>query len=162
MLHLCIFFCSGLHAVRYPGVGDRGGPERRPPSSHHAQALHRQWLRLYLQDPYGVSFSSRDQTYLWHPLSSQGRGKIERFNRRIKEKICLMVYCSPGEFKTPVDDAIAIYNRTAHESLSNVSANDVYAGRKEVILQKPGLAATPANHKNIDIQRGLWYSGFHP
>jgi transposase InsO family protein len=70
------------------------------------------------------------------PYHPQGRGKIERFNRRIKEKICLMVYCSPGELKKAVDDAIAIYNRTPHESLNNVSPDDVYAGRKEVILQK--------------------------
>jgi transposase InsO family protein len=70
------------------------------------------------------------------PYHPQGRGKIERFNRRIKKKICLMVYCSPGELKKAVDDAIAIYNRTPHESLNNVSPDDVYAGRKEVILQK--------------------------
>jgi len=69
------------------------------------------------------------------PYHPQGRGKIERFNRRIKEKICLMVYCSPGELKKAVDDAVALYNSTPHESLSNVSPNDVYAGRKEVILQ---------------------------
>ncbi len=47
-----------------------------------------------------------------------------------------MVYCSPGELKKAVDDAIAIYNRTSHESLNNVPPDDVYAGRKEVILQK--------------------------
>ena len=70
------------------------------------------------------------------PYHPQGRGKIERFNRRIKEKVCLMVYCSPGELKKGVDNAIAAYNRTPHESLNNVSPNDVYAGRKEVILQK--------------------------
>ena len=70
------------------------------------------------------------------PYHPQGRGKIERFNRRIKEKVCLMVYCSPRELKKAVDDAITVYNRTAHESLNNVSPNDVYAGRKEVILQK--------------------------
>ena len=46
------------------------------------------------------------------------------------------VYCSPGELRKAVDDAIAIYNRTPHESLNNVSPDDVYAGRKEVILQK--------------------------
>jgi putative transposase len=70
------------------------------------------------------------------PYHPQGRGKIERFNRRIKEKICLMVYCSPGEIKRVIDDAVAVYNRTPHESLCNVSPDDVYAGRKEVILQK--------------------------
>ena len=70
------------------------------------------------------------------PYHPQGRGKIERFNRRIKEKVCLMVYCSPGEVRKALDEAIAIYNRTPHEALDNVSPNDVYAGRKEVVLQQ--------------------------
>jgi len=70
------------------------------------------------------------------PYHPQGRGKIERFNRRIKEKLCLLVYCSPRELKKAVDQAIAIYNRTPHESLDNVSPNEVYAGRREAILQR--------------------------
>ena len=70
------------------------------------------------------------------PYHPQGRGKIERFNRSIKEKICLMVYCSPGELRKALDEAIAIYNGTPHEALHNVSPNDVYAGRKEVVLQQ--------------------------
>src|SRR5512136_2603169 len=70
------------------------------------------------------------------PYHPQGRGKIERFNRRIKEKVCLTVYCSPGELRKALDEAIAIYNRTPHEALANVSPNDVYAGRKEVVLQR--------------------------
>lgn len=70
------------------------------------------------------------------PYHPQGRGKIERFNRRIKEKLCLVVYCSPAELKKAVDESIATYNRTPHESLDNVSPNDVYAGRKEEILQR--------------------------
>ena len=70
------------------------------------------------------------------PYHPQGRGKIERFNRRIKEKLCLVVYCSPAELKKAVDETIANYNRTPHESLDNVSPNDAYAGRKEEILQR--------------------------
>ncbi len=70
------------------------------------------------------------------PYHPQGRGKIERFNRSIKEKLCLVVYCSPEELKKVVDETIATYNRTPHESLDNVSPNDVYAGRKEEILQR--------------------------
>jgi hypothetical protein len=31
---------------------------------------------------------------------------------------------------------LAVYNSTPHEALNNISPNDVYAGRKEVILQK--------------------------
>ena len=47
-----------------------------------------------------------------------------------------MVYCSPEELKKAVAEAITIYNATPHESLSNVSPNDVYAGRKEEILKR--------------------------
>lgn len=70
------------------------------------------------------------------PYHPQGRGKIERFNRSIKEKLCLVVYCSPEELKKAVAEAIIIYNATPHESLGNVSPNDVYAGRKEEILKR--------------------------
>lgn len=70
------------------------------------------------------------------PYHPQGRGKIERFNRSIKEKLCLVVYCSPEELKKAVNEAITIYNATPHESLGNVSPNDVYAGRKEEILKR--------------------------
>lgn len=70
------------------------------------------------------------------PYHPQGRGKIERFNRSIKEKLCLVVYCSPEELKKAVTEAIAIYNATPHESLDNVSPDDVYAGRKEEILKR--------------------------
>jgi hypothetical protein len=51
-------------------------------------------------------------------------------NRRIKEKLCLVVYCSLAELKKVVDETIATYNRTPHESLDNVSPNDVYGGER--------------------------------
>lgn len=70
------------------------------------------------------------------PYHPQGRGKIERFNRRIKESLCLVVYCSPSELKKAIDEAINVYNGTPHEALDNVSPNDVYAGKKEVILKQ--------------------------
>jgi len=70
------------------------------------------------------------------PYHPQGRGKIERFNRSIKEKLCLVVYTSPSELMQAIKEAICVYNQTPHESLQNVSPNDVYAGRKEEILQK--------------------------
>lgn len=70
------------------------------------------------------------------PYHPQGRGKIERFNKRIKEKICLVVYQSPEELRKSIEEAIRIYNQTPHEGLKNVSPNDVYAGRKEEILER--------------------------
>jgi len=70
------------------------------------------------------------------PYHPQGRGKIERFNRTIKDKLCLVVYCSPDELQEAINKAVESYNNTPHEAHSNVSPNDVYAGRKEEILAR--------------------------
>jgi transposase InsO family protein len=70
------------------------------------------------------------------PYHPQGRGKIERFNRTIKDKLCLVVYCSPDELQEAINKAVETYNNTPHEAHSNVSPNDVYVGRKEEILAR--------------------------
>ena len=67
-----------------------------------------------------------------------------------------MVYCSPSELRKVLDEAIAIYNRTPHEALDNVSPNDVYAGRKEVVLQrrkeKKRLTLERRKHYNLNTK----------
>jgi len=91
------------------------------------------------------------------PYHPQGRGKIERFNRRIKEKLCLLVYCSPEELKKAIAGAIASYNETPHESLDNVAPNDVYMGRKEEILAKrrEKKRLTLERRKQYNLSRGF-------
>lgn len=69
------------------------------------------------------------------PYHPQTQGKIERFNRTIKEGVCLMVYCSPEELKLAISNAIEKYRATPHKSLKNVSPRDVYFDRKEAILE---------------------------
>jgi len=89
------------------------------------------------------------------PYHPQGRGKIERFNRTIKERLCLVVYCSPDELRKAVKEAIAVYNARPHESLDNVSPNDVYAGRKEEVLEKrrEKKRLTLARRKQYNLSR---------
>jgi putative transposase len=70
-----------------------------------------------------------------HPYHPQTQGKIERFHRSIKEKVLLLVYCSPEELKRAVDDAIIRYAHTPHTALRNVSPRDVYLGRRDEILR---------------------------
>jgi putative transposase len=70
------------------------------------------------------------------PYHPQTQGKVERFNRRIKEGVCLLVYCSPDELRQALTESISRYNVTPHEGLKNVSPNDVYEGRQEEILKR--------------------------
>jgi transposase InsO family protein len=102
-------------------------------------------------------------TYLGHhgirhifgkPYHPQTQGKVERFNRRIKEGVCLLVYCSPDELRAAIKDGIERYNATPHEALKNVSPNDVYAGKKEEVLRARAekKAKTLARRKAINLK----------
>lgn len=70
------------------------------------------------------------------PYHPQTQGKIERFHRSIKEKVCLLVYCSPEELEKALEEAIRVYTSSPHKSLSNVSPKDVYEGRASEILER--------------------------
>ena len=70
------------------------------------------------------------------PYHPQTQGKIERLNRRIKEKVCLMVYTSPGELQRAINEFFETYNATPHEGLKNVSPNDVYDGKRDEVLAR--------------------------
>jgi hypothetical protein len=51
-----------------------------------------------------------------------------------------------------VDEAIIVYSNMPHESLGNVSPNDVYAGRKEEILKRR------AEKKRLTLERRKKYN----
>ncbi|MCG2725644.1 MAG: integrase core domain-containing protein [Elusimicrobia bacterium] len=90
------------------------------------------------------------------PYHPQTQGKIERFNRRLKEGVCLLVYCSSEELRMAIKEGIERYNVTPHEGLKNVSPNDVYAGKKEAILRARAekKARTLAYRKAINLSLG--------
>lgn len=86
------------------------------------------------------------------PYHPQTQGKIERFQRSIKERVCLLVYCSPEELKKAVDEAVTSYAAMPHTALDNVSPRDVYAGKRAAILQQR------ADKKRLTLERRKLYN----
>jgi putative transposase len=86
------------------------------------------------------------------PYHPQTQGKVERFNRTIKDHLFVINYHSPEEMQAALTVGVEWYNNRPHESLQNVSPNDVYAGRKEEILERR------AKKKELTIARRKAYN----
>lgn len=86
------------------------------------------------------------------PYHPQTQGKVESVNKKLKQKVCLLIYCSPEELKRAIEKAVEEYNQTPHEALKNVSPNDVYAGRQEEILKRR------AEKKRLTLERRKCYN----
>jgi transposase InsO family protein len=86
------------------------------------------------------------------PFHPQTQGKVERFNRTIKDQLYVYTYYSPDELRKALKEAVDWYNNRPHEALKNVSPNDVYAGRKEEILQRR------AEKKKLTLERRKAYN----
>jgi transposase InsO family protein len=70
----------------------------------------------------------------YHPMT---QGKIERWHRSMKNRILLENYYLPGELEARIADFVDYYNtRRYHESLDNVTPEDVYFGRAKSILNR--------------------------
>jgi putative transposase len=70
----------------------------------------------------------------YHPMT---QGKIERFNRSMKNEILLQHYYLPEELKREITRFVKYYNRHGHhESLNNLTPADVYFGRPKEIESK--------------------------
>jgi putative transposase len=90
------------------------------------------------------------------PYHPQTQGKVEHLHKKIKQKVCLLVYCSPEELRQAIVKAVQEYNATPHEALKNVTPNDVYAGRREEIL------ARRAEKKKLTLERRKKYNLAQP
>jgi transposase InsO family protein len=71
------------------------------------------------------------------PYHPQTNGKIERYHKSLKSVVKLNVYSCPTELKVEVDKFINFYNKDRyHESLGNVTPDDVFYGRREKIIKE--------------------------
>ena len=68
----------------------------------------------------------------YHPMT---QGKIERFHRSMKNVINLENYYYPWELEEKLAEFVNYYNHERyHESIDNLTPADLYAGRREMVL----------------------------
>ncbi len=70
----------------------------------------------------------------YHPMT---QGKIERWHRTMKDRILLENYYLPGDLERRIEEFVTHYNtRRYHESLNNLTPEDVWLGRGQSILDQ--------------------------
>ncbi len=70
----------------------------------------------------------------YHPMT---QGKIERWHRSMKNQVLLENYYLPGELKARIGAFVDYYNTERyHESLKNLTPEDVYTGRGQTVLNR--------------------------
>jgi len=115
-------------AVEKTGVTDVRLRHRPRLLSDNGPAYVSKELREYLSEK-DISHT-RGQPY--HP---QTQGKIERYHRTMKNVVTLQNYYAPWELEREVDRFVQWYNNERyHESLNNLTPDDVYRGRGREIL----------------------------
>jgi len=87
----------------------------------------------------------------YHPMT---QGKIERWHRSLKNRILLENYYLPGDLEREIGAFVTHYNeRRYHESLSNLTPEDVWCGRGQAILD----GRRKLKEKTLKQRRQLYY-----
>jgi transposase InsO family protein len=87
----------------------------------------------------------------YHPMT---QGKIERWHRSMKNQVLLENYYLPGDLEARLGEFINYYNtQRYHESLNNLTPEDVYTGRGQTVLNR----RMKIKQKTIAERRRLYY-----
>ena len=87
----------------------------------------------------------------YHPMT---QGKIERWHRSMKNQVLLENYYLPGDLKARIKAFVDYYNTERyHESLNNLTPEDVYTGRGQMVLNR----RRRIKQKTLAERRRLYY-----
>lgn len=88
----------------------------------------------------------------YHPMT---QGKIERWHRTMKDKILLDHYYLPSDLERQISEFVNTYNtRRYHESLNNLTPQDVWLGRGETILEH----RRKTKEKTLNLRKQLYFA----
>jgi transposase InsO family protein len=86
-----------------------------------------------------------------HPMT---QGKIERWHRSLKNRILLENYYLPGDLEGEIGAFVTHYNtRRYHESLNNLTPEDVWGGRGQAILD----SRRKLKENTLKLRKQLYY-----
>ena len=89
----------------------------------------------------------------YHPMT---QGKIERYHRTMKNVVKLRNYYLPWELEVEIERFVQYYNRErVHESLNNLTPEDVYRGRGREILTARERLKEQTLHRRRRLNQGL-------
>jgi transposase InsO family protein len=89
----------------------------------------------------------------YHPMT---QGKIERYHRTMKNVVKLQNYYLPWELEREIDRFVGYYNRErVHESLDNLTPEDVYRGRGREIRTARERLKEQTLRRRWRVNRGL-------
>ena len=90
------------------------------------------------------------------PYHPQTQGKIERYHRTMKNVVKLQNYYLPGALERELETFVAWYNTERyHESLENLTPEDVYLGRGREIQTQRQLLKMQTLRRRRCYNRGL-------
>jgi putative transposase len=89
------------------------------------------------------------------PYHPQTQGKIERWHQTLKNRILLENYYLPGDLEAQIDAFVSYYNHQRyHESLKNLTPEDVYFGRGQtILLQRERIKRKTIEHRSLQHRK---------